>query len=158
EQYESNRGNSAAVTPMNDLGVAHLRTTMTALLCAVALVLLIACVNVANLLLARAAARQREFAIRRALGAGRRRLASQLLAEGLVLAVSGGAAGVALAWMAARGVAGSLPPSIRLAPFREVTALPLDPAVLAFTLAIAVITGVLFSCAPMLAVARGDAA
>src|SRR5262249_34848754 len=49
-------------------------------------------------------------------------------------------------------------PSIRLAPFREVTALPLDPAVLAFTLAVAVITGVLFSCAPMLAVARGDAA
>src|SRR6185295_11793337 len=102
-----------------------------------------------------AAGRQREFAIRAALGAGRRRLASQLVAEGVLLALAGGAAGVALAWAGTAALARSLPPSIRLAPFRDVSTIPLDPVVLAFTVGVAVLTGLLFSLVPVLAVVRG---
>ena len=157
-QYESDQGESATITRMDDLGVRQLRPTLYALLGAVGLVLLIACVNVANLLLAQAAVRHREFAIRSALGAGRARLASQLLAEGLLLSALGGTAGVGLAWLATSALAQSLPASIRFAPFRDATAVPLDPPVLAFTFTIAALTGILFSLAPMLGIAAGAAA
>jgi predicted permease len=150
KQYEWNKGESATITRMSDLGVIQVRGTLYALLGAVALVLLIACVNVANLLLARAIARHREFAIRAALGAGRGRLASQMLAEGLLIAGLGGVAGLGLAWAGTAALAGSLPGSIRFAPFREARTVPLDPAVLAFTFGLAVCTGILFSLAPML--------
>jgi putative ABC transport system permease protein len=156
KQYETNRGDSASITRMNDFGVRQLRPTLFALLGAVGMVLLIACVNVANLLLAQASVRQREFAIRAALGAGRGRLASQLLAEALLLAVAGGVLGVALAWGATAALAQSLPPSIRLAPFRDGSLAPLDPAVLMFTSALAVLTAIIFSLAPMIGTARGD--
>jgi putative ABC transport system permease protein len=156
-QYRENRGETATITRMDELGVANLKPTLTALSVAVALVLLIACVNVANLLVAQATGRQREFAIRAALGAGRRRLASQLLAEGLVLAVIGGTAGVFVAWAATAALADSLPGSIRYAPFRDTGGVPLDPVVLAFTCAIALVTGVLFSLAPIAGIARGTA-
>jgi putative ABC transport system permease protein len=149
-----NRGESATITRMADLGVEQLRPTLMALLGAVAFVLLIACVNVANLLLAQASVRQREFAIRVALGAGRGRLASQLLAEGLILAVAGGAAGAWFAWMGIRLMSGSYPAAIQFAPFRDGSAVALDGRVLAFTSAIAIITGVLFSLAPMLGAMR----
>ena len=134
---------------MKDLGVSQLRPTLYALLGAVTMVLLIACVNVANLLLAQAAVRQREFAIRAALGAGRGRLLSQMLAEGILLALVGGLAGIGLAWAGTTALAQSLPPSIRSAPFREVTTVPLNPIVLAFTFGLATLTGILFSLAPM---------
>ena len=155
-QYEANRGDSASITRMDDFGVRQLRPTLFALLGAVGMVLLIACVNVANLQLAQASVRQREFAIRAALGAGRRRLACQLLAEAVLLAGAGGVLGVALAWGATTALAQSLPPSIRLAPFRDGSLAPLDPAVLVFTSAIAVLTAILFSLAPMIGAARGD--
>jgi predicted permease len=148
-EYESNKGEGATITWMKDLGVSQLRPTLYALLGAVTMVLLIACVNVANLLLAQAAVRQREFAIRAALGAGRGRLASQMLAEGVLLAVVGGVAGIGLAWAGTTALAQSLPPSIRSAPFREVTTVPLNPIVLAFTFGLATLTGILFSLAPM---------
>jgi len=153
-QTDDNRAHWATLTPMADLGVSPLRPTLVALVGAVALVLLIACVNVANLMLAQAAARQREFAIRAALGAGRVRLASQLLAEGLILAAAGGAAGVLLAWAATRAMSGSLPAAIQFAPFRDAGEIPLDGRVLAFTSLVAVTTGVLFSLVPMLGAAR----
>jgi putative ABC transport system permease protein len=156
--YDTNTGETATITRMNDLGVVQLRPTLFALLGAVGMVLLIACVNVANLQLAQASARQREFAIRTALGAGRGRLASQLLAEGFLLAVIGGAVGVALAWVGTAALAHSLPASIRLAPFRDASVAPIDPAVLAFTFGVAMLTGVLFSLAPIVGTARGTGA
>ena len=156
-QYPENDGDTATITPMNELGVRYLRPTLFALLGAVAMVLLIACVNVANLLLAQASARQREFAIRAALGAGRARLASQLLAEGLLLAAAGGAAAIALAWIGTAAIAQSLPPSIRMAPFREAGLVPIDGTVLLFTFGLATLTGILFSLAPMIGIARPGA-
>ena len=153
---DENRGETATITRMADLGVAYLRPTLYSLFGAVALVLLIACVNVANLLLAQSATRAREFAIRTALGAGRGRLASQLLAEGLLLAAAGGAAGVAVAWVGAAALDRALPPAIRFAPFRQFSGTPLDPAVLTFTFATAIVTGILFSLAPMTGLRRAQ--
>jgi putative ABC transport system permease protein len=146
---DDNRDHRAVPTAMADLGVAPLGPTLVALVGAVGFVLLIACVNVANLMLAQAVGRQREFAIRCALGAARARLASQLLAEGLVLAMAGGVAGVLLAWIGTAAMADSLPPAIQFAPFRDTSTVPLDGRVLAFTAGVALLTGILFSLAPM---------
>ena len=147
--HPQNRGEGATITRMDALGVEPLHPTLVALTATVALVLLIACVNVANLMLAQAASRRREFAICAALGAGRGRLAMQLLAEGLLLAVAGGAAGVLLASLGTTALAESLPPAIRFAPFRNAGTVPVDGRVLGFTSAIALVTGILFSLAPM---------
>ena len=155
EGQQDDTGNHwATITPMADLGIAPLRPTLVALLGAVALVLLIACVNVANLMLVQAAARQREFAIRAAVGASRARIAAQLLTEGLLLAGLGGAAGVLLAWVGTRGMSGSLPAAIQFAPFRNAGDVPLDGRVLAFTSIVVLLTGLLFSLAPMFGAAR----
>jgi len=129
--------------------VVQLRPALLALSGAVGLVLLIACVNVANLLLAQSSARQHEFAIRTALGAGLGRLASQLLAEGLLIAGGGAILGIALALAGTSALADSLPPSITLAPFRRAATVSLDATVLSFTAVIAMGTGVLFSLAPI---------
>jgi putative ABC transport system permease protein len=154
--HPQNDGESATITPMSELGVAYLKPTLYALLGAVILVLLIACVNVANLLLAQSAVRQREFAVRAALGAGRARIASQLLAEGLVLAGLGGVVGLGLAWVGTSLLEATLPPAIRLAPFREAGGPPLDPSVLAFTFGMATLTGILFSLAPLAGLLRAE--
>ena len=141
------------VVKLVDLMVAPVKGPLLILTAAVGLVLLIACVNVANLLLARAAARQREMAVRFALGAGRGRLIRQALTESMVLAAGGGAAGIALALggiALLRTLATSLPrrdlpPGIGLPRLDEIA---VDPSVFALTLAASVITGLVFGLIP----------
>ena len=158
KQYPGeNDGETATLTPMKDLGVAQLRPTFIALGGAVALILAIACLNVANLLLAQSSARRQEFAVRSALGASRSRLAAQVLCEGVVVAVMGGVAGLGVAWAGTRLLSGVLPRSILFAPFRDAGAgVTLDPAVLGFTTAAAILTGLLFSLAPIAGLRRLD--
>ncbi|MGE5488519.1 MAG: ABC transporter permease [bacterium] len=125
---------------------------MAVLMVVVGLVLLIACANVANLLLARAAARQKEIAVRLSIGAGRLRLIRQLLTESVVLAAFGAVGGFALAWMAARAIS-----QLRLPlPLPIVFDFTPDLRVLAFTAALTVLTGVLFGLAPALRATRTD--
>lgn len=115
------------------------------LFAAVGALLLIACANLANLFLARGWARQREFAVRVALGASRGRIARQVLAESVSLALVGGLLGVGVAWLALRLIIALRPPALdHLADVR------LEPAVLLWTLAISVATGILFGCVPAL--------
>jgi putative ABC transport system permease protein len=129
----------------------QLRTALLILLGAVGCVLLIACANVANLLLARAAARQREIAVRTAMGASRSRLLRQLLVESLALSSAGGALGLAGGFAAVRAINAQLPPS--LLPVPEIS---IDVTVLLFALTITVLTGLLFGTVPAWHASKSD--
>jgi putative ABC transport system permease protein len=142
---------SIVVAPLRDYMVGRIRLALWILLGAVAMVLLIACANVAHLALARANARSREMAVRSALGAARGRLARQLLSESLLLALIGGAAGALLAWWGTRALAGLGPRNLPRA--GEIV---MDTPVLLFTLGISIAAGLLFGVIPALRSSRSD--
>ncbi len=144
----------ATVSPLGEFGMQGLRTTMLILLAAVAFVLLIACVNVANLLLARGAVRQKEFAIRRALGAAGSRIARQLLTESALLALAGGVAGLLLAGWATRVLFYVFKLDSLYLPLRPIDSIPMEGRVFAFALLISCMTGLLFGVAPALSALR----
>jgi len=146
---KSNAGRGITLVVMKDDVVGGIRNTLLLLLGAVACVLIIACANVANLLLARSAARKREFAIRAALGAGRKRVVRQLLTESVLLGLGGGALGVLLAYWGTRLVLAAMPDTL---PRSE--EIGIDGHVLLFTLGISILTGVLFGLAPAFKGAR----
>jgi putative ABC transport system permease protein len=143
------------VQPLQEAIVDGVRHSLLMLLGAVSFVLLIACANVANLLLARATGRRREIAIRAAMGAGRGRIVRQLLTESLVLSLAGGALGLAVGYAGIRALL-SLSPGIipRIGP--DGSNVGLDWRVFGFTLAVSILTGILFGLVPALQSARVD--
>jgi putative ABC transport system permease protein len=152
EQYPLfNTGKSADVVGLQEQLVQNSKPALLLLLAAVSFVLLIACVNVANLLLARAGARGREVAIRTAMGASRARLVRQLLTESVLLSAAGGALGLLMAWAA-------LGPLLKLASDSVPPGIPigLDRWVLAFTAGVSLLTGIIFGIVPALRTARQD--
>jgi FtsX-like permease family len=129
---------SVHIETLTDLVVGRFRTTLHIVLAAVGLLLLIGCGNVANLLLARATTREKEFAIRAALGAARSRIVRQLLAESLLLAMTGAILGVFIAWGGLKGLVGLIPKQMMLAE----AVIRLNTPVLFFALAVAVLTAI----------------
>jgi len=148
---ETNAGWSTRVTNLRERTVTELRTALLVLLGAVAMVLLIACANVANLLLARVTARQKEIAVRTALGASRWRIVRQLLTESLLLSIIGGAVGMGVSvWLTRLLIAVSPANSPR---FDEIG---IDSRVFLFTLGITLLTGFVFGVAPALQASKLD--
>src|SRR5262245_8529821 len=143
------------LVPLQEYYLGDTRRPLMVLLGAVGLILLIACANVANLLLARTVTRQKELAVRAALGAGRFRLARQMLTECLLLAIAGGAAGLLFAYWLTR-LLGSLTTATHLGEMSRVTAITIDWRVLGFNMLISLVTGLLFGLLPALRFSRPD--
>jgi putative ABC transport system permease protein len=151
EYPKDNKDRGIYSVPLHDYLVGDVRTPLLVLLGAVGFVLLIACANVANLLLARSTARRREFAIRGALGATRTRIVRQMLTESLLMAFAGGTLGLAIAFALNRifvsRLANQLPRADQI---------HLDPSVLAFTAVVSILASVLFGITPAVQSARSD--
>ena len=154
QQYpQDNAGETATIDPIVGFGVESQHRTLLTLLAVAGFVLLIACINVTNLLIARGAARQREFAIRSALGASRARMIRQLLTESLLLAFAGGLSGILIAVWSGNLLLKVLPGDLSAIPFRSINSadgLAIDYKVMAFTWGVTCLTGIIFGLAPAL--------
>jgi predicted permease len=146
-----NKGWTVRLVPMQKEIVGDVRTALLVLLGAVGLVLLIACANIANLLLTRATSRSKEIAVRTALGAGRSRIIRQLLSETAVLGLLGGAVGIALAYWGVRGLSSLLPDNLP-----QMNAIRVDNFVLIFALALSAIASIAFGMVPALFASKSD--
>jgi putative ABC transport system permease protein len=153
-KYRENVDEGATVQPMAEYGMRNANRILVALSGAVALVLLIACVNVASLQFASGLSRRREFVTRLALGATHRHLIRQVLVEALLVAAIGALGGIAIAWGVTRIVDVLLPPGFRDLPFRGEVAVAVDSRVLLFALVTAALSAVLFAFAPLAGVSR----
>jgi putative ABC transport system permease protein len=147
----SDVGFGVSFQTINQALTGNVRPALLMLMGCVGFVLLIACANVANLLLARGAGRRREMAIRAALGASRARVVRQLLTESVLLASVGGALGIALAFLAVRGILAIHPPGVP-----RIEQIGVDASVLVFSLLVSVVVGILFGVAPAIDAARID--
>jgi len=154
QQYpETNRNHGAWVIPYEEWLKSPVRSSLLLLLGAVAFVLLIACVNVANILLAKSAGRRREIAVRSAVVAGRARLAGQMLTESVMLAGLGGLVGLLVGWWGIQALKQLAPAEVQIVGWSH---LRLEPRVLAFTAVVALATGVLFGLLPAWQLASQD--
>ena len=150
-QYPVDRGIGARIVPLVETRAGSLKPTLVLLLASVAMILLIACTNVAGLLSARHTARRHEMVIRASLGASRGALVRQLVAEHLLLSLVGGAVGLATAWLGVRGLV-----AFHAANLPQLVDVRMDVRVLLYTLGLSLGTGLLFGTVPALAATRGN--
>ena len=154
---KTNKDEGVNVTSVRQMFTGDIRAPLLVLLCAVGFVLLIACANVANLVLARTVSREREVAVRTTLGASRKRLLRQLLTESAILGLAGGAMGLLLAYWATGAMVAMFPPTIANLNIPQVDKIPIDGWVLGFALGASLLTAVIFGLAPALQACGVDA-